>query len=258
MLPFFFMKKKIGIIDSGIGGLSLLDGFSDAKLNLEYFYCSDNKNVPYGLKSQQFMVERVTKMVESLLEKNVSAILLACNTLTAQTIDFLRSQYSVPFIGIEPYINFSNLHGQENSKISLILTEATFLSDRFQKLKNLKDPNGEVDIFTLKKLALIIELCHGSYTNHKKELEDEFYQLIDKSYTHCILGCTHYPFIKKFIGSFLKVEVVDPTQYVVKEVKRVLDLKKYSLTNDFFEYSSNCGNKWERTSFDYIKNLYFK
>ncbi len=252
------MKKRIGIIDSGIGGLTLLWGLYEDGLDLEYFYCSDNKNVPYGEKSQNFMLNRVIKMVDSLISKNVDAILLACNTLTAHTIDLLRDKYCLPFIGIEPYINFSNLKGQENSSLNLILTQATFESERFQKLRELKDPNKDIDIFVLKNLALIIESSEGQYKNHLDKLSKEFIEIKKKNYTHCILGCTHYPFIKEYIARLLSVKVVDPTSNVVKEVRRVLEVKESNQLSEEFDYSVDCGTKWNKTSFNYIKSLYFK
>jgi len=251
------MKKRLGIIDSGIGGLSLLDGMSCANLNLDYFYCSDNKNVPYGEKTQAFMVQRVVEMVEGIKKKNVDAILLACNTLTAQTIDLLRDKYSLPFIGIEPYINFYNLLDPDQSKLVLILTKATFDSARFKKLRDLKDPHHKVDVFTPAHLAVLIESCKGNFQSHRKILKEELELLKDKNYTHCILGCTHYPFVKEFIANYLNLEVIDPTEHVVKEVRRVLDLGTIKKSQDKFEYSTDCAQSWNKTSFHYIKSLYY-
>jgi len=147
--------KKIGILDSGIGGLSLLNEILSQNFLAEYYYISDNENMPYGNKSQDFMLKRIRVLVQKLLDKNVEAIIIACNTATAETIDKLRVEFDLPFFGIEPYINYLNHSHDEN--LALILTEATYNSKRFQLLTQKLDSNNKVKIFPLKNLALTIE-----------------------------------------------------------------------------------------------------
>ncbi len=252
------MKKKLGIIDSGIGGLSLLNGLLSKGMNVEYHYCSDNDNVPYGEKSQDFMLIRVTKMVEALSYRNVDAILLACNTLTAETIDQLRKTYKTPFIGIEPYINFPNHVENKNINCCLILTEATKNSERFKTLQKTKDPQGKVKVVALKNLALLIEAIRVNHNYDISAIHSEIELLKDKNFTHCILGCTHYPFIKDYLEQTLKLKVVDPTQNVINEVSRVLNLDYGIITDQLFYYSDNCGDHWQLKSQNFIQDFYFK
>ena len=79
--------KKIGVIDSGIGGLTILKDLMSKRLDAEFWYISDEENVPYGGKSQDFMFKQMTVMTSRLIEKGVDGILIACNTATSETID---------------------------------------------------------------------------------------------------------------------------------------------------------------------------
>lgn len=238
--------KKIGIIDSGIGGLTILDKLLNESLHAEFFYISDEVNVPYGEKTQEFMLKRTKLMVDKLLTKKVVCIVLACNTLTAETIDELRRIYKVKFIGIEPYINFINktqLHDRE--KVALILTQATFKSARFQELKLKLDPNELIDFYPLKNLALIIErLKKIEFDKIRPLILEEINILRNKGYSHLILGCTHYPIIGEFLEEYLGVNVIDPHISIVKRVIEICKLTKSGKPNRTIHYNANAGDEW--------------
>lgn len=239
---------KLGVIDSGIGGLTVVKDLIQNKLNLEIFYISDANNVPYGNKDQDFMYERLSFMTKELLKKKVQAIVIACNTATAKTIQKLREEFPIPFVGVEPYINFIN-HDEniDEHKYALILTEATSQSERFQKLKQRLDPHERIDVYPQKKLALLIEgLAHVEFANIEKEIEAEIFEINNKGYTHLILGCTHYPIIKRFLESKLKLETVDPTPHITHFIQ-----ERFGLTNNqmkeiptSFHYNYDASKRW--------------
>lgn len=242
--------KKIGILDSGIGGLTLLKELMDARLNAEYFYISDSDNVPYGGKEQSFMLTQVRAMTHKLIEKKVDVIVIACNTLTAETIDKLRAEISIPIVGIEPYINYLNQNIQTTSKFALILTQATFKSVRFQTLLIEKDPLSKVDIYPLENLALYIEsLKDKDFCDVEKSIQQELMGIKDKGYTHLILGCTHYPLIRKYLKDYLKIEVVDPALAVKKHLVNIIGIDNRPDFDDRFQYNSHNTDEWKITSF---------
>lgn len=241
-------KEKIGIIDSGIGGLTLLKELISRSLNASYFYISDSQNVPYGGKSQAFILERINSMGEKLLSRGVGSIVLACNTATAETIDDLRKRLLCPIIGVEPYMNYLH-HGSklENKKIALILTEATYHSRRFQYLREKIDPSGEIDIYPLKRLALVIERIKGEeLSSLKKEIDSELDPIKGGGYSHLILGCTHYPIIKDYLESFLKLTCIDPHRFVVDRIQSISGLRRNDAAGSFFLYNEDNTSKWVR------------
>ena len=213
------MTKKIAVIDSGIGGTSLVDVMIKRNLEVELYYQADSVNVPYGGKDQEFMYNRMLKMIQQFLD--FDAIFLACNTLTAETIDRLRQNVRIPFFGIEPYVNF--LNKSTPGKMALILTPATYQSDRFRKLREKFDPESRIDIFPLKHLAQIIE-------DYRKiswgAVSSELAPLREKNYDYLILGCTHYSLIRGFIEKELDVQTVDPCEEVVDHIKNQLKLQR--------------------------------
>jgi len=236
------MTKKLGIIDSGIGGLTLLRQLITRKLDLEYLYVCDSKNVPYGNKTQKFMLDQMTHMVNNLLEHKPDAILIACNTATAETIESLRSNFEVPFIGTEPYLTYPKIQRDSSHKYALILTPATEKSKRFQRLRNEKDPKGLIDIHPLENLAMILErLKVEPFCTLEKEVSHELNGLVNKGYTHLILGCTHYPIISSYIEEYLRLKVINPEENIAKHLQSTLKTSLKAQLSSNFDYSTDTG-----------------
>lgn len=236
--------RKIGILDSGLGGFSLLKDLMESSLDAEYFFITDNDHVPYGEKSQNYILERMKVLTQKLLDQNVEAIIIACNTATVETINKLRDIYNVKFFGIEPYINYIN--HSTNEKLALILTEATFKSERFKFLVNKFDPKREVSVFPLKNLAIIIEkLYKNSFSEIKNEVFNELEFLNEEKFDSLILGCTHYPLIKNYIENEFKIKTIDPNKYVIKEVIKNLSLKHSALLTSFY-FNYNASSEWSK------------
>jgi glutamate racemase len=234
--------KKIGILDSGIGGFSILKDLIDSNLDAKYFYISDNENVPYGEKTQGFIISRLRLMVKSLIRIHVDAVVIACNTATVETIDQLRSEFDIKFIGIEPYINY--LNHSDSKKLALILTNSTFKSKRFSYLKQTHDPDAKVDIYPLKNLALIIEkLLTTPFESIKGDIDRELSEIDFSKYDNLILGCTHYPLIKGYIENNFNIKTIDPNKSVIKHLCNELSLKA-GTHNDFFTLDLNIQGRW--------------
>jgi glutamate racemase len=249
--------EVIGVLDSGIGGLTILKNLINMQLDAEFYYISDTDNVPYGGKSQEFMLERTVLMIEELLRKDVTTILIACNTLTAETIDQLRNKYKVNFVGIEPYLNYINSHNFKiDDSLALILTEATFFSNRFTNLREKLDPNGEVDVYPLKNLAIIIEkICYKNLEELKADIDDELKILNGKNYSHLILGCTHYPIIADYIEQVHNLKTVNPHINVVDRIIDQAKLKINNIEKHKFWYNPKLSNEWKLVSIQDFKFL---
>ncbi len=128
-------KFPIGIFDSGIGGTSIWKEIVSLLPNEDTIYLSDSKNAPYGQKSSDEIIALSIKNTEILLEKNCKLIVVACNTATTNAISYLRSNYDVPFIGIEPAIKPASLQTKTNV-IGILATKGTLNSELFEKTAN--------------------------------------------------------------------------------------------------------------------------
>ncbi len=119
---------KIGVFDSGVGGLIILKEIMSLIPKAEYFYIADDLHVPYGTKGRDFIVERSKYCVDELREKGCELVVVACNTATASAIEDLRKTYAIPFVGIEPDLNFlsrEKIEGVESKKIAVLTTILT-------------------------------------------------------------------------------------------------------------------------------------
>jgi len=234
-------KDPIGIFDSGVGGTSIWKEIHQ-KLPLENsIYLADSKNAPYGTKTKKEIIALCVKNTEILIEKNCKIIVVACNTATTNAIDFLRRNYNLPFIGIEPAIKPASLHSK-NGRIGLLATKGTLSSDLFHKtaasfLKEVQlvqqDGSGIVELIESGKL----------YSNEMSELLEGYCQIfIDEKVDHLVLGCSHYPYLIPQLKKLLPntINIIDSGLAVANQTKSVLEQNNLlntspdNLSNDFY------------------------
>ncbi len=248
---------KIAIIDSGIGGLTVLKDLINLNCAVDFYYISDEENVPYGDKTQNFMYERVCDMLEICHEEGIKHFVLACNTLTAETIDRVRDEYPEDqFFGIEPYINYLNKGTfSPGKKLGLILTPATFASKRFKLLKQLKDPSDIISCYTPSNLALLIEdLKYKHFNEVRPFLEAELEFLRQESLDFLLLGCTHYPIIGKFIEQYLELKTINPHDKIARHIVDSMGLDQSLTSTSSFMYNAKCSRDWKSVK---LEDFYF-
>lgn len=217
------MNKKIGILDSGIGGTTVLNEIIKLLPKEDYVYYADSKNNPYGEKSPKEIYKIVENIVEFLLkEKDCKMIVIACNTATTRCMKKLKEKYKdIPFVGTVPAIKVAC---DNNYKHTLVLaTPSTIDSERTKELieENRKE-NQEIILISCDGLANAIE------TKNKEKMNDILEKVKEKTKNtpidSIVLGCTHYPLIKDEIHKFFKnVPLLDGSIGVAKEVKRQLE-----------------------------------
>ncbi len=215
-------NNPIGVFDSGIGGTTVLKSVQALLPNEDYVFFGDSKNCPFGTKSPEELRNIVKNAVDFLLEKRAKLIIVACNTATTQTIDFLRQTYpKISFVGTEPAIKLACNSGK--SHLLLLSTEGTAHSPRTQELieQNLKDGQTLTNLPCL-GLAEAIETrdlakIRANLQNNFKNVENP--EVIDI----VILGCTHYPLAKTEIQKFFKnAELIDGGAGVARQTKKLL------------------------------------
>ena len=226
----------IGILDSGIGGVSVLREIVKLIPNGHFVYYSDSINNPYGDKSEEEIYAIVKNIVKYLLERGCVAIVLACNTASAICVKRLREEYpNTLFIAIEPA--YKMVHDYNPSGKTLVMaTKGTIESEKFLALYHKYD-NKNTILLPCSGLAELIE--EGNEVETDRYLENNLSEY--KGVDNVVLGCTHYPLIKEDIRRVLgDVKFFDGSVGVSKELARQLELK--SITFD----------KNNRTSFDFI------
>lgn len=221
-------NKPIGLFDSGIGGTSIWKEVVKLLPNENTIYLADSKNAPYGEKSSEEILALSIKNTEYLISKGCKLIIVACNTATTNAIDYLRKNYTIPFIGIEPAIKPAALLSKTGA-IGILATKGTLSSKLFEKTtkeytKNIttieQDGEGLVPLIEEGKLnSPEINLLLTTYLK----------PMLQFNIDHLVLGCTHYPYlipqIKKIVGE--NVTIIDSGKAVAKQTKAVLE--KYNL-----------------------------
>ena len=230
----------IGILDSGIGGVTVLREILKQNIHAKFIYYSDSKNNPYGDKSEDEVYSIVKTIIDYLLDKGCVVIVLACNTASAICVKRLREAYpDTLFIAIEPAYKMVHDYNP-NGKTLVMATEGTINSEKFLTLFNKYD-NKNTILLPCKGLAELIE--EGNEVKIDRYLDDNLSKY--KDIDNVVLGCTHYPLIKKNIRRVLgDVKFFDGSLGVSKELVRQLELRGITFDNksysvEFIDISSN-------------------
>ena len=206
------MKEKLGLYDSGIGGISVLIGMIKEWKGGEYIYCGDNKNAPYGSRSEGELMRLAEENVRRLTESGATRIVLACNTLSVTVLEKLRAVSPVPVHGI-----FPPDPGAGGAVFSTPDTAAA-----------LAKKGVSAALYSLPGLAGEIE---KSVPDGKKLTIPDHLKKIPKCYAKIALGCTHYRFIERELKEiFPQAEFCDGIPYLLKELKK-------HIKPDFFDYA---------------------
>ena len=211
----------IGVFDSGIGGLSVLEELEKVLPNEDFYYYGDSINNPYGEKSDQELLEITSHIVDVLKENGAKIIVIACNTATTRVMKKLREKYpKMIFVGTVPAIKVASDHDSKNTLV--MATEATIHSLRTAELiRDNKRKDQNIYLVSCPGLANAIETKNEEKI--KSILQETFLPYKDKNIDTIVLGCTHYPFIKKEILEEIPgVKLVDGSHGVSMETKRQL------------------------------------
>lgn len=232
------MKKNensIGILDSGSGGLSVYREIKKQLPQEHVIYFGDTFYSPYGGKKEQQIFERVKIILEYLIAQNIKTIIIACNTADVITLNMLQDIYEFPLFGVILPGVIETISATKNKRIAIIGTEVTLRSKIHTQLINKINPS--IAVFTnpcnnqiikemeenslkdVEKITALIKECLNPFKN--------------KNIDTLLLGCTHYPFLRKYIKKECKsdINIVDPAGFTVKQVSYWL--AKNNLLNSF-------------------------
>ena len=217
-------NRPIGVFDSGIGGLTVVNALTEALPNESIFYVGDTARVPYGNKSRNSIQQFSCEITKWLIEQDCKMIVVACNTVSSLALDELNRQFSIPIIGvIEPVVRHA-VNTSNNSSIGILGTQATVKSDAYKKC--ITAINSQLNIVS-QACPLFVPLVEEGWINGKvPHLVASHYlkKFKNMSVDTMILGCTHYPLLKSVISSVLgnKIQLVDSGESTAKVVSDLL------------------------------------
>ena len=216
-------SNPIGIFDSGIGGTSILKEIHQLLPHEDIIYLADSKNAPYGYKTKEEITQLCIKNTELLISKGCKIIVIACNTATTNSIEYLRENYSIPFIGIEPAIKPAALNSK-NKTIGILATKGTLSSELFTKTAELFTKDTEVVEVIGAGLVEAIEAGKLNQESTKKLLETLIQPMLDKNIDYLVLGCSHYPYLIPLLQEILPkhIIIIDSGLAVARQTRFIL------------------------------------
>lgn len=218
-------KQPIGFFDSGVGGTSIWKEVINLLPNENSIYLADSRNAPYGEKSAQDIINLSIKNTEKLLEQGCKLLVVACNTATTNAIDYLRKNFEVPFIGIEPAIKPAALASKSKS-IGILATKGTLSSSLFARTSSLYA--GDLNVIEVIGTGLVERIENGLIdTPETRELLKTYLTpMIDQNIDYLVLGCSHYPYLIPVLKEMLpeEVQIIDSGRAVAIQTRKILEL----------------------------------
>lgn len=201
---------KIGVFDSGLGGLTVVQAMTKVIKGSEIFYVADTKNAPYGEKTPEQILQFSLNITQYLIDRyKIDALIVACNTATSAAIKHLRAAYpSMIIIGTEPGIKPA-IEQTKTGKIGVLATPATLKGDKYQELANALSSTKDVTLFEQACPGLVEKIERGE--THSLEtkilLENWLIPMKEHNVDTIVLGCTHYPLVSDVIEEIMQSNV---------------------------------------------------
>ena len=236
---------KIGVFDSGEGGLSVLKEITRLLPEAEYVYYSDNAHCPYGEKSPEYIQDRARAITERLLKEGADVIVVACNTATAAAISVLRSEYSdassqevrdkvqkltggrhghICFIGMDPAVKPAAL-GTRTGVVGVLATAGTLKGSKYLKTKESVDDQVNVFEHVGRGFVELVEEGRLSGSEAEDVVTASLGPLLSAGADIIVLGCTHYPFLLPVLQKVAGPDIrfIDPAPAVARQLVHVLE-----------------------------------
>ncbi len=232
----------IGVFDSGVGGLTVAREIMRHLPNEDIVYFGDTARVPYGSKSKDNIIRYSRQIINFLMTKGVKAIVIACNTASAQALDVVQKEYPIPIIGVVEPGARAALEVTEAKKIGVIGTEGTVRSGMYEKVIQGIQPDVSV---MAKACPLFVPLVEEGFKDHHvtEEIIDFYLASMKESDIDAmILGCTHYPLLRSKIMEYVgdKIKLVNPAYETAMDLRKLLqenDMENPDVEGDHGSYS---------------------
>lgn len=220
-------QRPIGIMDSGLGGVSVLRAAKERLPQERFVFWADNANAPYGEKSEEQIHALSFAIAERLAAADAKIIVIACNTATSAAVEDIRKQCSVPVISMEPAIKPA-LEAQDKA-VLMLATRATCRLARYQQLKARLDDKGRIrDLACLHWVECIEDNIAKEAAPCREMIQSTLAPYADVDIGAVVLGCTHYPLLEKQIEQVIQelwgkeCQLFDGRAGTVRQLERVL------------------------------------
>jgi glutamate racemase len=223
-------RAPIGVFDSGVGGLTVLQQLYRHLPNESIIYFGDTARLPYGIRSQAEILQYVRQILNWMQQQRVKMVIMACNTSSALALEIVRREFSMPILGV--ILPGAQAAVQQGKRIGVIATPATAKSNAYRHAILGIDANVQVWQVSCPEFVPLIEQnrIHDPYTT---EVARSYLQpLIQQEIDTLVYGCTHYPHLAPVLRSLLpsQVKLVDPAVHVVAACSQELELLGLSNT----------------------------
>ena len=214
----------VGIFDSGLGGLSVLRAVRTVLPSESLLYVADSRHAPYGERDHAYIVERTLAIGDWVVSQGAKALVVACNTATAESIAALRERLSIPVVGVEPGVKPAA--AQSKSRVAGVLaTQVTLKSERFRQLVERHAADCRFICQPGHGLVEAIERCDIDSPALSRLLEGYIEPMLEAGADTLVLGCTHYPFldtaIRKIVGE--RLTLIDTSIAIARQLERILE-----------------------------------
>lgn len=215
---------KIGILDSGVGGLSVLREIHSLLPGAQLHYVADSSWCPYGNKAGELIRERVTKIADYLLGEGAEILVIACNSATIHAVGSLRAIYPLPIVGMEPAVKPA-AEVTHSGVIGVLATEASIAGEKFHQLVHTHARGVRVITRPCPRFVELVE--EGILEGAEADLavDEAVTPLLESGSDVLVLGCTHYPFLREAIEHRIpqNVTLIDTGPAVARRVKDLVD-----------------------------------
>ncbi|MFC0557853.1 glutamate racemase [Halalkalibacter alkalisediminis] len=228
------MDRPIGVIDSGLGGLTVAKEIMRQLPKEEIIYIGDSARCPYGPRTVEEVRRFTWEMIDRLLEDNVKMLVIACNTATAVVLEEVKKELSIPVVGVVHPGAISALKVTEKDHVAIIGTAGTIQSQAYEKA--LKSINSKVQVESLACPPFVPLVESGMFEGIEAEkIVDEALKPLDGlAFDTLILGCTHYPLLRDVIAKRVGpgIELISSGDETAREVSSLLYHKNLLFTKD--------------------------
>ncbi len=218
------MKQYIGVIDSGLGGLTVVENIRKKMPLEDIVFFADSGNLPYGEKTTEELLAIARSNIQKLNEYPLKALVVACNTMDSTCGQLIRQESKAPVYGVILPAAKKAVKVTENGKIGVIATRATVRSNAYRKA--IRSFNKELSVYSVSAPLLVTCAEDGSYLDEEKMrpiLEKYLKPLQKREIDTLILGCTHFPLFEKQIRKMLPgVHIVSSSMEVIRKLPKDL------------------------------------
>lgn len=252
-------NRSIGIFDSGLGGLTAVKEVMRLFPDESIVYFGDTGRVPYGTRSKETILKYTHSDIRFLLSRDVKMIIIACGTASSAALPEIKNDFNIPILGVVDAGCYEAVRVTKNKKIGIIGTSATIKSGAYKKYINEYDSGIETFERACPLFVPLVENGHFDTPVSRLVIEEYLCDIKKSGVDTLILGCTHYPLLKKAISDYMgdDVQLISPGEEVAKYLKKKLsEDMRHSSTHDYNQYSFYVSDSVE--SFEELGSIFLE